>query len=155
MTRLTFRVGALSLVVALGGLVMLGGCGDKEPARPASVTPEMADTFEAYIVAFEKLATDLGAPGMSCLKAVSVAKEDGAAVTALSPRGATLREAMKAMGSKDPAARDWFAATYEGRMRSALMKFGTLVALCKDDPALKLAMNAVMSQFPMMKKKQP
>ena len=135
-------------------LAILVGCGssDKEAApRPAIITPEMAETFELYVAAFEKIANDVGAPGMDCHKAVGIVKRDGEAVAALAGRGDALRAAMK--GAKDPAARDWFAATFAARFKTATLKMGTLVTLCKDDPLLKLAMNEVMSQFPMMKKK--
>ena len=136
------------------------GCGDKKQApaegsaaaRPAAITQEMADTFEAYVVVFEKLTADVEHAGTDCRAALAVVQRDGKDVTALAPRGDRLREAVQAFKGDKPAG-EWFATTYTERMKTAAMKLAPLETNCANDTELKTALGDVMGQFPMMKKK--
>ncbi len=144
-------------------LLVLGCSDSKQPpsssgsasstsARPASVTAEMAETFELYVAAFEKLATDIEHASTDCKAILAVVQRDTKDIAALAPRGEKLRDAMKdAKG--DRAAGAWFATTYAPRMKAATRKLVPLETKCSGDAELKDAMNAAMQQFPMMRKK--
>jgi hypothetical protein len=134
------------------GLLVVLGCGDKQPTRPETVTPEMAESVERYIVAFEKLTSDVTAPGMTCHGVIDVVKRDAAEFRA--SETSSPRDALKQLAGKDPATRDWLRATYESRVASASGKLGTLVALCKDDPTLRVAVNVMLAQFAMFRAKR-
>ena len=142
----------MTRLVSVLALVVLGlGCGDKEPARPAAVTPEMAASIERYVVAFEKLTSDVTGPGMTCHQVIDIVKRDAAEFRA--GDSSSPRDALKQLVTKDPAARDWLKATYESRVSTASGKLGVLVALCKDDPTLRVAVNLLVAQFAMLRAK--
>ncbi|CAN5915088.1 hypothetical protein BH11MYX3_BH11MYX3_35420 [soil metagenome] len=133
------------------GLIVVLGCGDQQPERPATVTPAMAESIERYVVAFEKLTSDVTAPGTTCHGVLDVVKRDAAEFRA--SESSSPRDALKQLATKDPAARDWLKATYEARVASASGRLGTLVALCKDDPTLRVAVNVMLAQFAMFRAK--
>lgn len=120
--------------------------------RPAAITTEMNETFDLYVVAFEKLTSELAAAAPDCAKAVTVVESNARALDALDARGAALRDQMTSI--TDPAAGEWFGTTYAPRMKAAVEKMGPLVEACEDDAAVKAAMNGMMARFPMMRPKQ-
>ena len=129
--------------------VLVIGCGDKQPSRPSTVTPEMAASVERFVGGFEKLTSDVTAPGMTCHAVLDVVKRDAAELR--TAESGSPRDVLKQLASKDPAARDWLRATYEARVSTASMKLGTLVALCKDDPTLRIAVNLMLARFAMFR----
>lgn len=121
-------------------------------ARPAAITSEMGDAFEAYVVAFEKLMADLEGAGINCKAGIDVLERHGHDLAALAPRGEKLREGMKAhQGDREAA--EWFATTYAPRIKAAATRMKTVALACVTDAKFKLAIGAAMAQFPMMKKK--
>jgi len=126
--------------------------GSAAAGRPAVVTAEMADTFEVYVAAFEKLATDIEHAGTDCKAVLAVVQRDTKDLVALAPRGDRLRAAMQdAKG--DHAAAEWFGATFAPRMKASSEKLRPLATACAKDTELEAALNEAMSQFPMMRKK--
>jgi hypothetical protein len=121
-------------------------------SRPAIITPEMNETFELYVKAFETLSTDLAAAAPDCAKAVTAVERNARALDALDARGAELTKQM--VGVKDPAAGEWFGTTYGPRFKAAVEKMGPLVESCEGDAAMKTAMTGMMARFPMMRPKQ-
>jgi predicted RNase H-like nuclease (RuvC/YqgF family) len=133
------------------------GCGDKkQPAsattRPAVVTQDMADTFEAYVAAFEKLAADIEHAGKDCQAALVVVQRDTKDIAALAPRGEQLRDAIQGVKG-DQSAGEWFGTTFGPRMKTASEKLAPLDANCGQSTELETALGAAMEQFPMMRKK--
>ena len=154
---MTIRLHVVVVVLAL-----VGGCSDKKHdapatgsagARPAVVTAEMADTFEAYVVAFEKLTSDIEHETGDCKALLAVVQRDTKDVIApLAPRGEQLTAAMQA-AKGDKSAGEWFGTTFAPRMKAAGEKLRPLETKCGSDAELKAAVGEAMSQFPMMRKK--
>jgi hypothetical protein len=119
--------------------------------RPAVITQAMADTFEAYITAFEKLVTAIDAAHGDCKAAVAAIDSSRKDVAALADKGAALREAMKS-AKADPAAGQWFGKTYGPRMQAATGKLRTGGEACEADPAFRAGLNAAMADYPMMRR---
>jgi hypothetical protein len=149
-----------SRLAILAALVL--GCGNSKQeapagggsagARPAAITDDMAATFEAYVVAFEKLTTDIEHAGTDCKAVLAVVRADTKDIVALAPRGDKLGEGMTG-AKRDPAAGEWFGRTYAARMKASAAKLEPLVTACGQDAELKAALNEAMQQFPMMRKK--
>jgi hypothetical protein len=122
--------------------------------RPAIVTSEMAETFELYVVAFEKLTADIEHAGNDCKAALAAVQRDTKdSIAPLAPRGDKLTEAMKA-AKGDQAAGEWFAATYAPRMKASSARMKPLESVCAQDAELHAALDEAMSQFPMMRRKK-
>jgi len=121
-------------------------------ARPAVITQSMADTFEAYVAAFEKLVNGIDATHGDCKAAVGVIEQSTKSVAAMSSKGEALRDAMKS-AKGDSAAGDWFGETFGPRMQAAAEKLRGAGEACKDDEAFRSALNAAMAEYPMMRKK--
>jgi len=130
-----------------------GSASGSASGRPANVTDEMAATFEAYVVAFEKLTADIEHAGADCKAVLAVVQRDIKDVIApLTPRGDKLHEAMSGLKG-DPNATQWFAITYTARMKESSLKLKPLETNCAQDAELHAAVNDAMSMFPMMRKK--
>jgi hypothetical protein len=119
--------------------------------RPPVITQAMADTFEAYITAFEKLVTAIDAAHGDCKAAVAAIDTSRKEVAALADKGAALREAMRS-AKGDPAAGQWFGKTYGPRMQAATGKLRTGGEACEADPAFRAGLNAAMADYPMMRR---
>lgn len=128
------------------------GSGSSSSGRPAAVTQAMADTFEAYVTAFEQLVGDIAAAHGDCKAAVTAIERSTTAVKAMASKGEALREAMKS-AKGDSAAGDWFGETYGARMQAAAGVLRTAGEACKDDDAFRQALNAAMAEYPMMRRK--
>ncbi|MEO8842865.1 MAG: hypothetical protein ABI591_10605 [Kofleriaceae bacterium] len=114
----------------------------------------MAETFELYVVAFEKLTADIEHAGNDCKAVLAAVQRDTKdLILPLAPRGDKLTEAMKA-AKGDPAAGEWFAATYAPRMKASSARLKPLETVCAQDAELHAAMDEAMSQFPMMRRKK-
>jgi hypothetical protein len=114
----------------------------------------MAETFELYVVAFEKLTADIEHAGSDCKAVLAVVQRDAKELIApLAPRGAKLGEAMQA-AKGDPAAGEWFATTYAPRMKASSARLKPLETACAQDAELRTAVGEAMSEFPMMRKKK-
>jgi len=124
---------------------------DVPTGRPPVITQAMADTFEAYIAAFEKLVTAIDATHGDCKAAVAAIDSSRKEVAALADRGAALRDAMKS-AKGDPAAGQWFGKTYGPRMQAATAKLRTGGEACEADPAFRAGLNAAMADYPMMRR---
>ena len=163
----TFPVRAFATILSTLAIVaMLSACEKSQqeaPAagsgsgsastRPAIVTAEMAETFELYVAAFEKLSADIEHAGADCKAALAVVQRDTKEVIApLAPRGAKLRESMAA-NKKDPAAAAWFVATFAERMKTSSAKLVPLETNCAQDAELYTAIGDAIAMFPMMRKK--
>ncbi|MEO6775628.1 MAG: hypothetical protein ABI467_21885 [Kofleriaceae bacterium] len=122
--------------------------------RPSIVTSEMAETFELYVVAFEKLTADIEHAGNDCKAMLALVQRDTKEqIAPLAPRGEKLGEAMKA-AKGDRAAGEWFAATYAPRMKASSARLKPLETVCAQDAELHAALDEAMSQFPMMRRKK-
>lgn len=132
-----------------------GGSATPAPApgeRPAAISKEMADTFDVYVTAFEKLVGDIAAAKGDCKAVVAAIERNTTEVEKLSARGDKLTEGMKAAkGNKEAA--EWFAATFVPRMKAATEKLQAAGDACSTDPAFRTALDNAMSKFPMMRKK--
>jgi hypothetical protein len=128
-----------------------GSASGSASTRPDSVTAEMAETFELYVTAFEKLTADIEHAGTDCKAVLAAVQRDTKDLDALAPRGDKLREAMA--GKKDAAAAAWFATNFTPRMKTSSMKLKPLETACGQDTELKAAVDEAMSKFPMMRKK--
>jgi hypothetical protein len=128
--------------------------GSGAPPRPAAVTDEMVATFEVFVVAFNKLVSEVSSAGTDCAKAAAIAKRQVTELAVLAPQQEKLKELMTTLRAKDAAAGEWFGVTYGPRMKLAMASLAPLVQACKDDAQLKAAMGEAMSRFPMMRKKQ-
>jgi hypothetical protein len=131
-----------------------GGSGSAAPSeRPAAITKEMADTFDAYISAFEKLVNEIAAAKSDCKAVIAAIERNTKEVAAMASRGDALREGLKgAKGNKE--AGEWFGATYGPRMKDATMKLDMASGSCTSDPAFRAALDEAMSKYPMMRKKK-
>lgn len=137
---------------ASGGSASAPSSPAAQTERPAAITKEMADTFDAYVTAFEKLVGDIAAAKSDCKAMVAAIERGTKEVAAMGARGDALAEGMKAAkGNKD--ATEWFAATFVPRMKAATEKLGNVAEACSTDPAFRTAMDEAMSKFPMMRKK--
>jgi hypothetical protein len=126
--------------------------GPPTSTRPAVVTQEMADTFEAYVRAFENLTNDIEKAGADCRAALAAVERDTKDIVALGPRGDKLAESMKATKG-DTAAGVWFGTTFGARMKAAAEKLQPLQKNCSAAIDLHAALDNAMSLFPMMRKK--
>ena len=117
-----------------------GSASGSASARPAIVTAEMAETFELYVAAFEKLTADIEHAGADCKAVLAVVQRDTKEVIApLTPRGDKLRESMGA-NKKDPAAAAWFVATFAERMKTSTSRLVPLESNCAQDAELHTAL---------------
>jgi arylformamidase len=153
----TFPVRAFATILSI--VALLSACEKSKqeaPAagRPAVVTAEMAETFELYVAAFEKLTADIDHAGADCKAVLAVVQRDTKEVIApLAPRGDKLHDAMAGLKG-DPAATDWFALTFTPRMQTSSLKLIPLESRCARDADLHAALDEAMSMFPMMRKKK-
>jgi len=152
------KLGVLAIVVILSACGKskqegAGSASGSASGRPASITDEMAATFEAYVVAFEKLTADIEHAGSDCKAVLGVVQRDTKDVIApLTPRGDKLTAAVAGLKG-DPNATQWFAITYTARMKASAEKLQPLETNCAQDAELRAALNDAMSMFPMMRKK--
>ena len=121
-------------------------------SRPAAITQAMADTFEAYVAAFETLVNDIDATHGDCKAAVVAIERRTKEVAAMASRGEALREGMKS-ARRDSAAGSWFSETFGPRMKKAAQRLGDAGEPCEDDEAYRSALNAAMAEYPMMRRK--
>lgn len=126
-----------------------------EGGRPAGLSAETKATLDSYVTAFEKLGADLGAAAPDCAKGVAAVENNAKELDALDARGAAMRAEMDNVSATNgPAIGEWLAKTYAPRMKGAVEKMGPMMGPCESDPALKTAMEGVMSRYPMMRKKK-
>lgn len=142
----------------IAATVLVTACGgESKPAAKEGTTtvpPEVLATLDAYASVFDRLASDLGAAAPDCAKGVAVANSYMKELDALEGKRAQLAEAMAKVSTADEgAASAVLAKRYAERFKTATLKWDPLVKACHDDPALQASMSALMSRFPMMRKK--
>ncbi len=135
----------------LAAVAVLVGCGGSAD-RPAAITGEMQEAYDKYVSTFEAVANDLGAPGMTCSKALGVVKDHAGALASLVAFNGTTVKSTLSAAAKDPASRTWLSETYGSRLSSSAGKVALVTTLCKDEIAFKIAIASMMAQFPMLKK---
>lgn len=135
----------------LVAVALLVGCGGST-GRPELITAEMQASYDKYVTAFESVANDLGAPGMSCAKALGVVKNHAGQLASLLAFNGTTVKSTLAAAAKDPASRTWLSETYGSRLSASAGKVAMVTTLCKDEIAFKIAIASLMAQFPMLKK---
>lgn len=114
-------------------------------ARPASVTDEMVAAADKVVAAVDGLASDLKAAGTDCKKATAAMKTRFDELV----KATGELEKMKDTTDKDPAAKDWFKATYMSKMEGSVNAMMASAMPCKDDKEFV----ETMKRFPLAKKK--
>ncbi|MEP6860726.1 MAG: hypothetical protein ABJE66_08915 [Deltaproteobacteria bacterium] len=159
----------MKLRTLLGLFLMISGCGSSNhdaptagsadgsaagsSSRPPAVTAEMAETYELYVVAFEKLTADIEKAGSDCKAALSVVQRDSKDVIApLAPRLAKL--ATQDVKGDPAVVESWIAKTYTSRIVASSTKLKPLETACGGDADLRAAIAEAMSKFPFVHKKQ-
>jgi hypothetical protein len=122
-----------------------------DPKQP--VSKEEQETFETYVVAFEKLVGAIDDAHGDCKAAVAAIDRSTKDLAKMAERGEALRAAVKAKKG-DAAAGKWFGDTYGPRMIEATKKLKKAGEPCKDDEAFHSALDAAMAEYPMMKKRR-
>ncbi len=105
------------------------------PQRPPSVTDQHIAVADKLVAATNKFADDLDAVKSDCKKATAVVKSGGDAVKV----AMAATDKLQGQLNTDPAAMQWFQATYAPKMMGAVGKLGGVFTQCGKDKDFEAA----------------
>jgi hypothetical protein len=114
-------------------------------ARPASITEADAAFADKLVAAMGDFAKSVSAAGTDCKAAAAAVKASVATLTPLMEQA----EEIKTRTEKDPAAKQWFEATYLPKIQTSMMSLMQTAQACEKDKEFM----AAIESMPMGKKK--